>query len=105
MCPEMEFLGQLVIRVGLCRKLNRRFALIPDFVIPRRRISRLGLARLNEHRGQRRGALIAAIDECMEGLGDEFYLPRSTAAGYLTLAVRAPPFGPAWEATGFGRTF
>jgi hypothetical protein len=35
--------------------------------------------------------LSAIIDGCLEGLGEEFYLPRSTAATYLQLAPRAPP--------------
>ena len=36
----------------------------------------------------------AAIDECLEGLGDEFYLPRSTVMSCLALQVRGPPAGP-----------
>lgn len=40
-CPEMEFVGRLVIRTGYCRKTGRRFALMPDFLFSRLRISRL----------------------------------------------------------------
>ena len=91
MCSEMEFWGRVVIRMGLCRTRGQRFALIPDFIIPRRRISRLGLERLREYHGQRSGDLSAAIDDCLEGLGEDFYLPRSTAASYLELTARSPP--------------
>lgn len=88
----MEFHGWLVIRTGLCRKGNRRFALLPDFVIPRRRISRLGVERLLECHRSRRGRLQDAIDEWKDGLNEEeCYLPRSTAWSYLKLACIQPP--------------
>lgn len=92
-CPEMEFVGPVVIRTGYCKTQGTRFALIPDFLFPRRRISRLGVERLKEAYGstQTGRRLRAAIDEWMAGLGDEFYFPVSTAHSYLNPRTAPPP--------------
>ena len=90
----MEFIGWVVIHTGQCKTRKFRFALIPDFMIPRRRISRFGHQRLSEYYRKSAGNIQAAIDECLEGLGDEFYLPRSTVMSCLALQVRGPPAGP-----------
>ncbi len=91
-CPEMEFCGWLVVRSGYCRRQKRRFACLPDFVIPRRRISWLGLARLLECHRSALGDFPTMIAEWTAGLNDEeFYVPRSTARVYLNLATRVPP--------------
>lgn len=88
----MEFQGWLVIRTGFCRREGRRFALLPDFVLPRRRISRMGAARLLECHRSTQGRLQAAIDEWKDGLNEEeYYFPRSTAWSYLKLASIQPP--------------
>lgn len=89
-CPEMEVAGRIVIRTGSCRSEGRRFALLPDFVLRRCRLSRFGLERLREHRA-RLSRLRDAIDEWMDGLVDDFYLPSSTAYGYLTRKFSVPP--------------
>jgi hypothetical protein len=78
--------------MGLCRTKKTYFALIPDFVLFRRKISKLGLTRLSDYYAIHR-RLLAAIDDWMDGLNDDFYLPRSTAAHYLKLNIRAPPVG------------
>jgi hypothetical protein len=90
-CTDMEFSGELVIRTGYCRREERRFALVPDFVIYRRRISRLSLERLLECHRSSAGRLQAAIDEWVGGLHEEFDVPRSTAWTYLKLAASLPP--------------
>ncbi|CAN5580965.1 hypothetical protein BH10PLA2_BH10PLA2_28670 [soil metagenome] len=90
-CPEMEFVGRLAIRTGFCRRLRRRFALLPDFLIPRRRISRLSYQALREAALLHQERLLPAIDELIAGLGEEFYLPRSTAHSYLNAKFVAPP--------------
>lgn len=91
-CPEMEHFGRIVIRTAFCRTRRVRFALLPDFVIPRRRISRLGVARLTEARlAPGCARMREAIDDWMEGLSDEFYLPLSTAHAYLNPRTAAPP--------------
>jgi hypothetical protein len=91
LCPEMEFIGWVAIRMGYCRNKKCGFALIPDFLIPRRRISRLG-HQLLKHYYQRNGQdLQCAIDDWLEGLGDEFYLPRSSAAFAIRYSIRPPP--------------
>lgn len=96
-CTEMEFQGQLVIRTGFCRRRSRRFALVPDFVIYRRRISRLSVRQLLDCHRKARGSrrLQAAIDEWIQGVSglndEEYYVPRSTAWTYLKLAALMPP--------------
>jgi hypothetical protein len=90
-CPEMEFNGWVAIHTGLCRRGKTRFALIPDFLIPRRKVSRLGHERLSELYGLSRGDIFTAIDSLLEGLDDEYYLPRSTAMACIATQARAPP--------------
>jgi hypothetical protein len=90
-CPEMEFCGRIAVRTGFCRRESRRFALLPDFVIRYRRISRLSLARFHECYRGAGGRILPAIDEWTDGLGEEFYVPLSSAHGYLTLRITAPP--------------
>lgn len=89
-CPEMEFLGKVVVRTGFCRRQKQRFALLPDFVIRRRRISRLGQFRLAEN-ARIHGRVQLAVDELMDGLPDEYWLPISTAHSYLKLQTAVPP--------------
>lgn len=91
-CPEMEFFGRLAIRTGYCKTEDERFALLPDFLIPRRRISRLSQEALTQaYLRFRSNRLTGAIDELVAGLGDEFYLPRSTAHSYLHPKFAVPP--------------
>lgn len=90
-CPELEFTGQIAIRTAYCKKLKIRYALFPDFLIPRRRISKLSLTFLLESHKKHPNRPINAIDDLISGLDDEFYLPLSTAYVYLKLAALAPP--------------
>lgn len=87
----MEFCGLLVIRSGYCKRERRRFALLPDFVIRNHRVSRPGLARFQECYRGKGGRILAAIDEWTDGLGEEFYVPRSSAYAYLAIKIAAPP--------------
>ncbi len=89
-CPEMEFVGRLAVRTGFCSRRHRRFALLPDFLFHRRRISRLSRESLRDA-FVRHAHLPRAIDELIAGLGDEFYLPRSTAHSYLHPSFAVPP--------------
>jgi len=82
-CPEMEFVGRLVIRTGYCRKTGRRFALMPDFLFSRLMISRLSQQALQDAFQLHSRRISQAIDELVADLGDEFYLPRTTAHTYL----------------------
>jgi hypothetical protein len=90
-CPEMEFLGKLAVRTAFCRRLSRRFALLPDFLLRYVRASRLSLLRLLECFRASGGALLAAIDAWTEGLGEEFCVSPSTAWTYLKRAALLPP--------------
>ena len=90
-CPEMEFLGKLAVRTGFCKSLSQRFALLPDFVIRFVRISLLSLRRFVECFRIAGGRIRAAIDHLTEGLGEEFYVPISTAWTYLKRAAFLPP--------------
>jgi hypothetical protein len=87
----MEFVGRLVIRTGYCRKLARRFACLPDFLFPRRRISRLSQLALQDAFRLHSARMSQAIDELVTNCGDEFYLPRSTAEAYLNPKFLIPP--------------
>jgi hypothetical protein len=90
-CPEMEFTGKVVIRMAYCKRTKRRFALLPDFVVRARRVSRISLKRLQECFLESGGRLQAAIDAWTEGLGEEFYVPLSSARLYLSLHPLVPP--------------
>lgn len=90
LCPEMEFFARLVVRTAYCKSLKIRFTLLPDFVIPRRRLSRLGVTRLREA-VQKAAHLKDALDDWLESLPDEFYLPVSTAHAYLSPRIGVPP--------------
>jgi len=87
----MEFCGKIVIRTGFCKRTRRRFAVLPDFVIRYRRISRPSLTRFLECYRGAGGRILLAIDDWTDGLGEEFYVPRSTAHTYLKLQTLAPP--------------
>lgn len=81
----------MVIRTAFCKTLKTRYALFPDFLIPRRRVSRLTLESLLEKRRQYPNRLIDAIADLLVGLDDEFYLPLSTAYVYIKLITLPPP--------------
>lgn len=94
----MEVSGRVVVRTGYCKHRRERFALLPDFLIPRRRLSRLSLSRLKRAYDDPsarsmsvRSRIQRAIDETHEGLGDEFHLALSTAHSLLNLKFSAPP--------------
>lgn len=89
-CTELEFLGLLAIRTGYCKSTQTRFSLTPDFVLAHRRISRLTTLRLQEARGNQLN-ILAAIDDLTCDLGEEFFLPISTAHSYLQLRIQHPP--------------
>lgn len=63
---------------------------MPSFVFLRRRISVLTHARLQEARSKSK-TLSAAIDEINSDLGEEFYLPISTASVAFRFAPQRPP--------------
>ena len=89
-CTELEFTGRLVHRTGYCKSLKRRFSLIPDFVIPRRRISRFTSLRLREARAGH-PTVLATIDDLTCSLPEEFFLPASTAHACLRFMSFEPP--------------
>jgi len=89
-CHELEVgPSRVTIRTGLCKKTGRRFSLLPDFLIPYRRMSRFSFIALREARS---GASVCdAIDALTADLGEEFYLPLSTAYSCLKLHLPQPP--------------
>lgn len=87
----MEFVGRVVVRTGYCRNRKVRFSLLPDFLIRNRRVSRLGLAGIQAYYRSQSNNLKKAIDEWTEGLGEEFYVPLSTAHEWLSLKIPVPP--------------
>ena len=82
-CPELEYLGPVAIRTGLCKSREIRFTLMPEFLIRYKRISIFSFRQLHDSHRDQGLRLQAAIDALLEGLGDEFYLPLSTAYSYL----------------------
>jgi len=91
MCPEMEIASWVAIRVGLCKSTKTRFALLPDFLIPRRKISRMGHELLLEYYKRSQQNIYATLDDWLDGLDDEFFLSRSTAMNYLAVTPGVPP--------------
>ena len=89
-CAELEFIGRVAVRTGFCRRRRYRFTVLPDFMIHRRRLSRFSQCELSES-FRRQGRLQVAIDDLVAGLGEEFYLPLSTAYHYLQLKNAVPP--------------
>jgi hypothetical protein len=91
-CHELEVApGPVAIRTGYCRSTRRRFSLLPDFLVPYRRLSRFSFAALFEARTRPGARMLDAIDAVTEGLGEEFYLPLSTAYSCLKLHLSQPP--------------
>jgi hypothetical protein len=90
-CPELEVLGLIVIRTGYCRRQRFRFSLLPDFLIPHRRISRFSLNCFREARLKHGATIFTAIDDLVHGLNEEFDLPVSTAYSYQKLYLSQPP--------------
>lgn len=89
-CTELEFAALLAIRTGYCKVKKIRFSLVPDFLFRRRRISRFSVERLREARVGS-PTILHAIDDLTADLGEEFFLPVSTAHVYLVLNFDRPP--------------
>lgn len=89
-CTELEFFGRVAIRTGYCKSQRRRFSFLPDFLFPYRRISLFSLRTFLDGR-LRASRLVDVIDDMTQDLGDEFYLPLSTAYSYLNLPLPQPP--------------
>jgi hypothetical protein len=80
----------IAIRTGYCRQKKIRFSLLPDFVIHRRRVSRLTQDQLRLNQETKKNIQLA-IDDLLEGLPEEFYFPLSTARSYLFFSHLPPP--------------
>lgn len=89
-CPEMEVFEKIVIRTAFCKKKGERFSLTPDFTLPRVKVSRLSLAHLQDL-FSKSSDLSAVIDSWTEGLGEEFYVPKSTVRNWLSIRIVVPP--------------
>jgi hypothetical protein len=93
--PEAGFIGWVVVRTAFCRRLRRRFALFPDFLVSFRSFSRLALVwltRLWRSKPTDGDApadfLTRRIDRWFERLKREVYLPASTLYAQLRFIVR-----------------
>jgi len=89
-CTELEFVDRIAIRTGYCKTKKERFTLLPSFVAYRRRVSVLTSFRLREAHSRNK-TLSATIDEINSDLGEEFYLPISTASLILKIHLPQPP--------------
>lgn len=90
-CPEMEFIGKIAIRTAYCKSRQERFSLCPDFIIPRLRITQVSLDRFRSIYSYNNENLTKSIDSLTEGLGEEFYMARSTAMSWLNRSISKPP--------------
>jgi hypothetical protein len=90
-CPEMEFLGSLVIRTAYCPSQRVRYSLSPDFTLLRVKVSRISLIQFLQIFARLLGNLSAAIDEWTQDLGEEFYVPLSTARFWISQKIPVPP--------------
>jgi hypothetical protein len=86
--PEAPFEGWIAIRTALCRRLGRRYAVFPSFLVPLRPFSREGFRRLVDawRLGPRR--LVDAVDAWWRGFEREVYLSISTLYSQLRFVVR-----------------
>jgi hypothetical protein len=89
-CPELEYLGPVAIRTGLCKSRKIRFTLMPEFLIRYKRISTFSYRQLHDCYREQGLRLQSTIDALLDGLGDEFYLPLSTAYLYLQCQYLPP---------------
>ena len=83
----MEYIGRVVIHYGECRTQKKCFSMF-RFFIPYHRVTKLSLSELYEN-WSKSDSIEKAIDSLTGGLGDEFYLPNSTAYSYMSLLLIA----------------
>lgn len=89
-CPELEFIGWIVIRTWLCKTYGIRFSLIPSFIARYKKFSVYGILSLQESYRLNKHDLQKAIDATMDSLGEEFYLPQASALRYLSYQFLPP---------------
>lgn len=89
-CPELEYVGPVVIRTGMCKSQRTCFSFLPDFLFRFKRISKFSFQSLHECYREQKGRLQSCIDILLEGLGEEFYLPLATAYVYLQYQFLPP---------------
>lgn len=70
---------RVAIRHGRCRYRNVRFSLLPDFLIPRLRLTRRAVETIQAGLRGRGITLRAAIDTCFSPWNEHNYVPVSTA--------------------------
>lgn len=71
-------LGRIVIRWGRCRHYKTRFSLLPDFLIPRLRMTRRSVEAIRAGLRGRGTTLQAAVDACFFPWNEANYLAVST---------------------------
>jgi hypothetical protein len=85
----------LAVRHGRCRKRKIRFSLLPDFLIPRLRLTRRSVEKIQAALHGKGVTLRAAIDTCFNPWNEPNLLPVSTA--YFALESHA--FEAFWART------
>lgn len=80
--PELCRIGPVVIRYGRCRRFKIEFSFLPDFLVPRRRLSLPTIAALKEAMRSQTSTQ-AAIDAVVSPWSEAHYIPVSTAHSAL----------------------
>ena len=83
----LSYFGAVVIRTGECRRFGIQFSMLPDFLLPYRKLTRPSVAALKEAR-RRTPKLQDAIDTLFPPWCERLYLPCSTAQDSLRAAKR-----------------
>lgn len=89
-CPEREHFDHIAVRTAYCRNHDLRYALLPDFLIRYRRLSRRSLEKLQGAR-PRGVRLLDFISAWTVRMPEVFDLPLSSAYAYLSVKLSAPP--------------
>ncbi len=85
-CGALEFDGEVAIHVGYCRNLSQDFSYFPDFLIPKRRLSRTSWQGYAEN-FKRLGVVKECIDDLVSRVPD-FTMALSSAYDLLYSLVK-----------------
>ena len=79
----LAVLGPIVIRYGRCMRLKTEFSFLPDFLLPRRRLTIPTLSAMSDFLNVRSATLQQAVDVMISPWAEILYLPISTAHSSL----------------------
>ena len=86
--PEAPYVGWVAVRTAFCKRLGRRYALFPDFLIPIRTFSREAFLRLAQCWRVSAARFVEDVDRWFDTFEQEVYLSASTLYAQLRFVVR-----------------